>query len=35
MLNRFIIIISFKFPHLHGTDLPDGSYNISEIQDYI
>ena len=38
MLSRFIIIISLKFPHLRWNDtfdLPDGLYNISEIQDYI
>ena len=36
MLNRFIIIISLKFRHLHGIiHLPDGSYNIPAIQNYI
>ena len=38
MLSRFIIIISLKFsaPTWNDTfDVPDGSYNISEIQDYI
>ena len=38
MLNQLITIISFKIsaPTWNETfDLPDGSYNISEIQDYI
>ena len=36
MLSQLIIIISLKYQHLHETfDFPDGSYNISEIQDYI
>ena len=36
MLNQFIIIISLKFPYLHGMiDLPDRSYNISAMQNYI
>ena len=36
MLNQLIIIISLKYQHqLETFDLLDGSYNISEIQDYI
>ena len=42
MLNQSIITISLKYQHQLRTfetfetfDLPDGSYNISEIQDYI
>ena len=31
MLNQSIITISLKHQHQH---LPDGSFNISEIQDY-
>ena len=35
MLNQYIKTISLKYQHQHETfDLPDGSYNISEIQDY-
>ena len=34
MLNQLIIIISLKYQH-QTFDLPDGLYNISEIQDYI
>ena len=33
MLSQLITIISLKYQH--QLDLPDGSYNISEIQDYI
>ena len=33
MLDQFIIKISLKYQHQLG--LPDGSYNVSEIQDYI
>ena len=35
MLNQLITIISLKYQHQLGIDLPDVSYNISEIQDYI
>ena len=39
MLSQFIITISLKYQHPASWnetfDLPDGSYNISEIQDYI
>ena len=36
MLNQLITIISLKYQHLLGMKhLTDGSYNISEIQDYI
>ena len=34
MLSQLIIIISLKYLHQHGFDLPDGSNNIPKIQNY-